>query len=644
MFGLVFRACLLVVAFIGWPATPKADEFVNLDQGWSIKQKVAWYTRSQGSRLIPLSWFRALEQPGQAPSAGRRMFLDPAYIRTFGYLPSDSGPGRLPIGFAIDTQDDSNFSEITRLRWKSAQSSRESWVGLNCAACHTAEMTYQGKRLRVEGGPTLADFQRFMKAYRGALVETRDDSGKWNRFASDVLKGADRPSNRAMLKSELGKLIDWQLKVEAANDTPLQYGYGRLDAFGHIFNKVLLRVEASDAQPKNPSDAPVSYPFLWNIHQHDKVQWNGIAPNMRAPLSPSLDIGALGRNVGEVIGVFADLKLRPPFLAITGYRSSVRVDNLVYLEQLVSQLKPPAWPDVFPPIDANLWEAGRDLFKAGCAGCHTPLQRDDLTTRIKAQMTPLGGQKPIGTDPWMACNAYSYEARTGVLELTPEKFIVGSSVPLKDRAAVADMLGTTVVGVLWNKKKDVLDNFGMPVTPDLAVFEQQKALVTIDPNATLQKLLATVHDDTKADRLKRCMSDTSSPILAYKGRPLTGIWATPPYLHNGSVPTLYDLLLPPSERPASFSLGTREFDPSKVGYVTAPAPDGRATWPDDIFVFKTRDDAGQPIQGNLNDGHDYGNAAFKPEERMALIEYMKAIGGRRVKDPSGDAAKDKIAP
>jgi hypothetical protein len=44
--------------------------------------------------------------------------------------------------------------------------------------------------------------------------------------------------------------------------------------------------------------------------------------------------------------------------------------------------------------------------------------------------------------------------------------------------------------------------------------------------------------------------------------------ATAPYLHNGSVPTLYDLLLPPSDRPTSFYAGTREFDPVKIGFKT----------------------------------------------------------------------------
>ena len=54
--------------------------------------------------------------------------------------------------------------------------------------------------------------------------------------------------------------------------------------------------------------------------------------------------------------------------------------------------------------------------------------------------------------------------------------------------------------------------------------------------------------------------------LAYKVRPLNGVWATPPYLHNGSVPTVDALLGPPEERPKKFYLGNREYDPVNLGY------------------------------------------------------------------------------
>jgi hypothetical protein len=112
--------------------------------------------------------------------------------------------------------------------------------------------------------------------------------------------------------------------------------------------------------------------------------------------------------------------------------------------------------------------------------------------------------------------------------------------------------------------------------------------------------------------------DLPQAIAGYKPRPLEGVWATPPFLHNGSVPTLYDLLLPPDQRPQTFYLGSREFDPEKVGYLTAQSADNS-------FAYRTRDEAGRFIDGNSNAGHDYGNASLSEAERRALVEYMKSL-------------------
>jgi hypothetical protein len=65
--------------------------------------------------------------------------------------------------------------------------------------------------------------------------------------------------------------------------------------------------------------------------------------------------------------------------------------------------------------------------------------------------------------------------------------------------------------------------------------------------------------------LKRSANTDS---LSYEARPLDGIWAIAPYLHNGSVPGLCQLLLPAKDRMKKFYVGTREFDPLNVGFVT----------------------------------------------------------------------------
>ncbi|QTQ38951.1 Uncharacterized protein ToN1_48550 [Aromatoleum petrolei] len=606
-----------------------------LDQGWSPEQRAVWYTLSQGSRLLPLDWLRALEQPGSSDP-----FLTRGYIEEFRYLwPEPAAMNQLPIGFAIDTQSDRHFSDRTRLRWKAGQADREPWVGLNCAACHTAELTYQGRRFRINGGPTLADFQSFISALNRSLIETRNDSAKFDRFAQSVLGIGERSKeNLSLLKNAMDRLIKWQLEEETANKAAIEYGFGRLDAFGHIYNKILLSLRAR-TQLNNPADAPVSYPFLWNTHQQDKVQWNGIAANTTFE---NIAIGALGRNVGEVTGVFADLKLFRFGPAVNGYVTSARLKNLMRLEGQLAQLKPPSWPDAFPTIDVERWERGKALFLApsgGCVSCHSVIGNDDLTTSVNVEMTKLSGEGAIGTDPWMACNAYTYQAYSGILRGTPRRFIIFSSSPFEEKAPLADLLSATVVGSIYYKRTELLGSvraalkashpFLLEASSDQDISSEIRSggdVVQVLSNIASMKL-----ETGKVARLQRCMTEKNA-LLAYKARPLTGIWATPPFLHNGSVPTLYDLLLPPESRPRYFSLGTREFDPEKVGYVNEFSGDPHRTpqaIEKNIFQFRAFDGFGAEIPGNSNAGHDYGNRQFSDEDRWALVEYMKAVGGHR---------------
>ena len=62
--------------------------------------------------------------------------------------------------------------------------------------------------------------------------------------------------------------------------------------------------------------------------------------------------------------------------------------------------------------------------------------------------------------------------------------------------------------------------------------------------------------------------ECSDPLLCYKARPLNGVWASAPYLHNGSVRTVRQLLVP-SERQKEFNVGSREYDPRNMGFIDA---------------------------------------------------------------------------
>jgi hypothetical protein len=97
----------------------------------------------------------------------------------------------------------------------------------------------------------------------------------------------------------------------------------------------------------------------------------------------------------------------------------------------------------------------------------------------------------------------------------------------------------------------------------------------------------------------------------YVSAPLDGLWLRAPYLHNGSVPSLHDLLEPPQNRPPRFWRGYDVYDPVKVGFITE-GPDAERTG--------TLYDVSLP--GNSNAGHPYGNTLDAASKR-ALLEYLK---------------------
>ena len=100
----------------------------------------------------------------------------------------------------------------------------------------------------------------------------------------------------------------------------------------------------------------------------------------------------------------------------------------------------------------------------------------------------------------------------------------------------------------------------------------------------------------------------------YANMPLDGIWVRAPYLHNGSVPTLRDLLEPPDKRPKEFYRGYDVFDQKNVGFVFNVAAEGSHQF----FRYDTM------LPGNNNGGHVYGTT-LTPEEKEALVEYMKKL-------------------
>ena len=105
--------------------------------------------------------------------------------------------------------------------------------------------------------------------------------------------------------------------------------------------------------------------------------------------------------------------------------------------------------------------------------------------------------------------------------------------------------------------------------------------------------------------------------FGYANQPLDGIWLRAPYLHNGSVPALRDLLEPSTNRPSLFYRGYDVYDPKRLGFVSDLKDEkGRK-----FFAFDTT----KP--GNHNVGHEgreYGTE-LSAQEKDAIVEFLKTF-------------------
>ena len=621
--GTRFFAFCGLIAVAGCAGTSGPPLANSTPQGWSARQQVAWYRGSQGSRLIPQAWLVALEDANSTA-----LFMDPANFARFNYLPPAPGEqDTLPIGFARDRHSGKDLP-VTGITWFKGQGRKEPWIGLNCAACHTAEITHNGTPYRIDGAPTLADFQGFTDALRLSMQKTAADPLKWARFEARVVvprRPGERDDNRVagdrtMLKAAFASLLAHEDALATYNATDNVYGYGRLDAVGHILNKVAF-LNADPSPIRGEPDAPVSYPFIWNAGQHDYVQWNGLVPNKNIRIGAgSFDVGALVRNTSEVVGVFADVRTRRD-AGLNGYASSVAVTSLHAMERQLEGLMSPAWPIAFgAPSQADI-AAGRKVFetefvpKVSCASCHTHLDRTDVKTPVVAQMSPVWGENGVGTDPWMMCNAFTFQANGGLLTGTKDMIFGGTRLP--PVGPTAGYLKTQAIGVLLDNKWSLL---AIAAREALGIEPHIKSVIDEAPAEAQAPRDQPVSRTGRLDICKTATAKAASGppesdarrTLAYKARPLNGIWATAPYLHNGSVKSLYELFLPPAQRDPQFWVGNREFDVRNVGFVDAPSRYGS--------LFR----AGVG-NGNSNAGHDYGNARMTDTQRRLLVEYLKSL-------------------
>ena len=260
----------------------------------------------------------------------------------------------------------------------------------------------------------------------------------------------------------------------------------------------------------------------------------------------------------------------------------------------------PKWSEkILGTIDRDKAVQGKKLYENYCQRCHLPPMDSD-EFKSGPYWTTLGDVQDreylkvtmknlyeIGTDPTTSLNWYQ---RTVNLETLAQKY--PAKVNYESRED-------------FENKGIVTAGFALPFVVEKTV-EKKYDEMQLTPEER-EKYNGYRPDEVRAP-------------LAYKARPLNGIWATAPFLHNGSVPNLYEMFLPAEQRTQKFYLGSKEFDAKYVGFKKDQIPGG--------FLLDTT------LPGNSNAGHEFkgdgtGAGVIGPQlnedQRWALVEYLKTL-------------------
>ena len=626
-------------------------------QGWTVEHAREFHHTSQGTKILPVAWFRALEPPTFNPLRADERLASREYLSRFGFLYDPEDPKSrtspippLPIGMAVEDSFVAPYlNPPVKVKTKV--------VGLTCAACHTGRLDVEVGKGRtvgvlIEGGSAMIDLGKFQEAVGKSLGYTSIENSRFQRFANRVLADEDCPPDekipgapqadnieilRKHLKAYVQTGIAGQDYAKEHKLYPVEGGFSRTDALTLIGNRVF---GLSNVDNQTVTDAPVNFPHLWDTAWFDWVQYNA---SIRMPMA---------RNIGEALGVGAAVK--PSDSLAERYETTVRIDNLDWMEDLLGgdtplavegkgseMLQPPRWDDFREAVKRqgkledndevlrrlNLGgspESGKHLYVTHCQNCHLP-PREVLRGELAVEDSPYwekderSGKKflklkvfdlsVIGTDQNQAVTFYR---RFAVVPnpLNARPVGNGSARPTDARypltgasQTISAKEGLYRVTSLLRLKYYEENRFFLPSNEDLRRrFDRYRTL----PIAKGKEELLETAD---AIVFGESMDDVIRANLGYKARPLDGIWATPPYFHNGSVPNLYQVLGPAERRAQKFYLGRTLYDPLKVGYLTNQFPGG--------FLMNTL------LPGNSNGGHEFRNYSLEEFENALALRPAK---------------------
>ncbi|MEE9354582.1 MAG: di-heme-cytochrome C peroxidase [Methylococcaceae bacterium] len=257
-------------------------------------------------------------------------------------------------------------------------------------------------------------------------------------------------------------------------------------------------------------------------------------------------------------------------LATSALPTAIDHESLECIEQWLETFEP---PNYMFEIDQQLAQQGVPIYQQYCADCHGQDGRHFNGEKV-GFVTPL---PDIGTDPYRL-NNYTED--------------------------LAVNMATTYAG----QPREVSSH----PCPGGNSYHYQEPRQNVD-NSSVYGRISAMEEEEQSYRYKHYRK-----TYGYVNMPLDGLWLRAPYLHNGSVPTIRDLLEPQAKRPRKFYRGNDIYDADNLGFQSTETTDAEGK---PLFLYDTR------VPGNGNLGHEgaqYGTF-LSLTEKNALIEYLKTF-------------------
>ncbi len=599
-----------------------------------------WHHLSQGSELYPYRFLQALYiVEDKVP------FIE--HLDRFGFVPdakSASNPEGVPLGMTVSPTKDLAFAGVRM-------------IGINCSACHTTILEKDGKVVaKIDGGQSFFNIRGFIGSLASNTKKTFENKLELLRFTARLLKFQLQDDNPHSFTTRL----------LAAGGDKLLTKITTLEEFGNrgpIEKQLLADLDQILADERNKAVLPLQQTLKTKADHPELKQYAAEAPSFFAKIdwknpiklanaaidlrkqihgdplkdlrnfqalsavdpgdnSPLMALEAEARRleirsgIGNIISTLRLLKARYEFLASIGGKPDPtapdpmpgRVDafgsarNSMFPNTPVSLSAPVSFPHLWniKEIPWYHWdnnttsELERNVGEAiGVGVIYTP--QFDSTIRID-NIKELEGMAGKITPPVWPAQAFGqivqekaqrgkvlFDAKCSCCHETWE-----AGKKLQDKKYALALIGTDPLRAT---------NFALPMG-------EADFVTGLSP---LLKSIINANGGA-ANNLKNWRT-----TQMYSARPLSAIWATAPYLHNGSVSSIYELLLPEAQRKKDFIVGLREYDPVNLGYVTEGSN----------ALSKKFDTT---IKGNWNVGHsgEKFGTEWTDAQRYDLIEYLKA--------------------